>query len=207
MIPTQFVLFNFTAIVGSAVLYRDFDSIPLERMVIFLYGCASTFLGVFVLARPSSSDSRANSPLLRPTIDGRDANDSSPSRRNTSLAYSFPSPSCTAPPRLPTPGTTPLRPNVPLSPPPSRPSRIHPLRSRASSSGLGLSPATQYLLFGIGSTPPNVPTSLNNGSTFAVSPVRGQVTSQSQPQPQPSISRSQSNRETEGRINDNGRTR
>lgn len=54
VIPTQFVLFNFNAIIGSAVLYRDFDKVPFERLVIFLYGCAATFLGVFILARPSA---------------------------------------------------------------------------------------------------------------------------------------------------------
>ncbi|KAF9509487.1 hypothetical protein BS47DRAFT_1301379 [Hydnum rufescens UP504] len=202
VIPTQFVLFNFTAIVGSAVLYGDFDSIPFERMVIFLYGCASTFLGVFILAQPSSSDSRTGSPLLRPTLDGRGrTNASSPSRRNIIPAHSYPSPSSTTPSRP----TTPLRPNVSLSIPPSRPSHVLPLRPRASSTGLGLSPAAQYLLIGSGSTSPNVSTSLMNGSPFVVSPstIRGGQAPPQQPPVQsqaPSLSRSQSYRESDGRA-------
>ncbi|KAI5125033.1 hypothetical protein M0805_007457 [Coniferiporia weirii] len=49
VIPTQFVLFNLSAIVGSAVLYGDFRKATLHQMVTFLYGCAATFGGVFML--------------------------------------------------------------------------------------------------------------------------------------------------------------
>ncbi|CCO27621.1 NIPA-like protein 2 [Rhizoctonia solani AG-1 IB] len=47
VIPTQFVLFNLTAIVGSAILYRDFDKIDFHRFLTFFYGCCTTFLGKF----------------------------------------------------------------------------------------------------------------------------------------------------------------
>lgn len=49
VIPTQFVLFNLSAIVGSAVLYGDFRRATLQQMVTFLYGCGATFAGVFML--------------------------------------------------------------------------------------------------------------------------------------------------------------
>ena len=49
VIPAQFVLFNLSAIVGSAVLYGDFRKATLHQMVTFLYGCGATFAGVFVL--------------------------------------------------------------------------------------------------------------------------------------------------------------
>jgi len=49
VIPTQFVLFNLSAIVGSAVLYGDFRKATLHQMVTFLYGCGATFAGVFLL--------------------------------------------------------------------------------------------------------------------------------------------------------------
>lgn len=52
VVPTQFVLFTLAAIVGSAILYRDFDNIPYHRFIVFLYGCATTFIGVFILTRP-----------------------------------------------------------------------------------------------------------------------------------------------------------
>lgn len=49
VIPAQFVLFNLSAIIGSAVLYGDFRKATLHQMVTFLYGCAATFSGVFIL--------------------------------------------------------------------------------------------------------------------------------------------------------------
>ncbi|KAG8990749.1 hypothetical protein FRB90_001631 [Tulasnella sp. 427] len=52
VVPTQFVLFTLAAIVGSAILYRDFDNISAYRFIIFLYGVATTFVGVLILTRP-----------------------------------------------------------------------------------------------------------------------------------------------------------
>ncbi|EJD01208.1 DUF803-domain-containing protein [Fomitiporia mediterranea MF3/22] len=49
VIPAQFVFFNISAIVGSAVLYGDFRKATLHQMVTFLYGCGATFAGVFML--------------------------------------------------------------------------------------------------------------------------------------------------------------
>ncbi|KIO12804.1 hypothetical protein M404DRAFT_993776 [Pisolithus tinctorius Marx 270] len=50
VIPTQFVLFTLSAVVGSAVLYGDFRRATFHQMVTFLYGCAATFVGVFMIA-------------------------------------------------------------------------------------------------------------------------------------------------------------
>jgi len=50
VIPTQFVLFTLSAVVGSAVLYGDFRRATFHQMVTFLYGCAATFVGVYVIA-------------------------------------------------------------------------------------------------------------------------------------------------------------
>lgn len=57
VIPTQFVLFTFSVIVGSAVLYRDFNSATPDRVGKFLGGCALTFLGVYLITsgRPRSN--------------------------------------------------------------------------------------------------------------------------------------------------------
>ncbi|OBZ76123.1 putative magnesium transporter NIPA1 [Grifola frondosa] len=50
VVPTQFVLFNLSAIVGSAILYGDFKQATFHQLVTFLYGCAATFAGVFIIA-------------------------------------------------------------------------------------------------------------------------------------------------------------
>ena len=49
VIPTQFVLFTISVIVGSAVLYRDFESANAERVGKFIGGCALTFSGVYLI--------------------------------------------------------------------------------------------------------------------------------------------------------------
>lgn len=55
VIPTQFVLFTMAAIIGSAVLYRDFEDMSFHRFEVFVYGCLTTFLGVYLLTRDDPS--------------------------------------------------------------------------------------------------------------------------------------------------------
>lgn len=43
-------MFNLSAIVGSAILYGDFKRASFHQIVTFLYGCAATFAGVFIIA-------------------------------------------------------------------------------------------------------------------------------------------------------------
>ncbi|KIK08385.1 hypothetical protein K443DRAFT_85157 [Laccaria amethystina LaAM-08-1] len=50
VIPIQFVLFTLSAIIGSAILYGDFQKANFHQLVTFVYGCAATFCGVFVIA-------------------------------------------------------------------------------------------------------------------------------------------------------------
>ena len=49
VIPTQFVLFTLSVIIGSAVLYRDFEHTTLDQAVKFVIGCALTFFGVYLI--------------------------------------------------------------------------------------------------------------------------------------------------------------
>lgn len=49
VIPVQFVLFTISVIIGSAVLYRDFQSANASRFGKFFGGCALTFLGVYLI--------------------------------------------------------------------------------------------------------------------------------------------------------------
>ncbi|KAK0629850.1 magnesium transporter NIPA-domain-containing protein, partial [Bombardia bombarda] len=49
VIPIQFVLFTLSVIIGSAVLYRDFERTTGEQAVKFIGGCLFTFFGVFLI--------------------------------------------------------------------------------------------------------------------------------------------------------------
>jgi drug/metabolite transporter (DMT)-like permease len=49
VIPTQFVIFTLSVIIGSAVLYRDFEKQSGEDAGKFVGGCAMTFLGVYLI--------------------------------------------------------------------------------------------------------------------------------------------------------------
>ncbi|EEP79442.1 conserved hypothetical protein [Uncinocarpus reesii 1704] len=58
VIPTQFVLFTISVIVGSAILYRDFESLTLKQGLQFFGGCALTFLGVYLITSGRSQGER-----------------------------------------------------------------------------------------------------------------------------------------------------
>lgn len=49
VIPTQFVLFTVSAIIGSAVIYHDFDDMTSKQLLSFTLGCAIEFLGVYFI--------------------------------------------------------------------------------------------------------------------------------------------------------------
>ncbi|TLS29686.1 hypothetical protein PpBr36_00470 [Pyricularia pennisetigena] len=49
VIPIQFVIFTLSVIIGSAVLYRDFEHTTAEQAVTFVGGCVLTFFGVFLI--------------------------------------------------------------------------------------------------------------------------------------------------------------
>lgn len=57
VIPVQFVLFTLSVIIGSAILYRDFEHTTVERTIKFVSGCLLTFFGVFLITsgRPGQS--------------------------------------------------------------------------------------------------------------------------------------------------------
>ena len=56
VVPTQFVLFNLSAITGSAILYGDFKTAKFHQFMTFIYGCAATFAGVWIIAWPASEE-------------------------------------------------------------------------------------------------------------------------------------------------------
>ncbi|KAF9651280.1 DUF803-domain-containing protein, partial [Thelephora ganbajun] len=65
VVPAQFVLFNLSAILGSAILYGDFKEATFHQLVTFIYGCAATFGGVYLIARtsgPQEEESTTSDP-------------------------------------------------------------------------------------------------------------------------------------------------
>lgn len=67
VIPIQFVFFTLSAITGSAILYGDFRKAGFHAIITFLYGCAATFIGVFIIANGTTSDREEHVPhTIRP---------------------------------------------------------------------------------------------------------------------------------------------
>ncbi|KAG0196861.1 hypothetical protein BGX28_009679 [Mortierella sp. GBA30] len=56
VIPTQFVLFTTSAIIGSAILYNDFDEMDFNKGLHFLAGCCMTFIGVYFITSHRDKD-------------------------------------------------------------------------------------------------------------------------------------------------------
>jgi len=61
VIPTQFVMFTLSVIIGSAVLYRDFERESAEDAYKFVGGCALTFLGVWCITSGRSDNNDGDS--------------------------------------------------------------------------------------------------------------------------------------------------
>ncbi|GJE84939.1 magnesium transporter NIPA-domain-containing protein [Phanerochaete sordida] len=75
VVPAQFVTFNLSAILGSAILYQDFRRASFHQIVTFLYGCGATFVGVFLIAwahgeENGSQDEGAAEDIEADTING-----------------------------------------------------------------------------------------------------------------------------------------
>lgn len=49
VIPVQFVMFTLSVIIGSAILYRDFEKADASSMTKFVFGCLLTFFGVYLI--------------------------------------------------------------------------------------------------------------------------------------------------------------
>ncbi|KAL8926092.1 MAG: hypothetical protein Q9172_001920, partial [Xanthocarpia lactea] len=100
VIPTQFVLFTLSVIIGSAVLYRDFESATAARVGKFIGGCLLTFLGVYLITSGRSRENEDSEDHLddeeeaiglvdeERLQDEAEANqaDYSPSRRTSSMS-------------------------------------------------------------------------------------------------------------------------
>lgn len=65
VIPIQFVMFTLCVILGSAILYRDFERTTAEQAGKFIGGCLLTFFGVFLIT--SGREPRDDEDLLSET--------------------------------------------------------------------------------------------------------------------------------------------
>jgi hypothetical protein len=54
VIPVQFVMFTLSVILGSAILYRDFEKATADNVVKFIGGCLLTFFGVWLITSARS---------------------------------------------------------------------------------------------------------------------------------------------------------
>ena len=63
VIPVQFVIFTISVIIGSAVLYREFESATKQRIGKFVGGCLLTFLGVYYITSARTQGSSENEEL------------------------------------------------------------------------------------------------------------------------------------------------
>ncbi|KAI2630543.1 DUF803-domain-containing protein [Xylaria nigripes] len=87
VIPIQFVLFTLSVIVGSAVLYRDFERTTAEQAAKFVGGCLLTFFGVFLITsgrlRRDDDDELSGDENIEETIGLRDQEGFNPYHSST----------------------------------------------------------------------------------------------------------------------------
>ncbi|KAI1432920.1 DUF803-domain-containing protein [Xylaria sp. CBS 124048] len=90
VIPIQFVLFTLSVIIGSAVLYRDFERTNAEQAAKFIGGCLLTFFGVFLITsgrlRQDMDDELSDDENVEETIGLRDQEGCSAYGSNTERA-------------------------------------------------------------------------------------------------------------------------
>ncbi|KAI5475616.1 hypothetical protein MNV49_001126 [Pseudohyphozyma bogoriensis] len=85
VIPAQFCSFSLSAIIGSAILYREFEGVDFDKAVNFAFGCGVSALGVYILTRSSSSSQHHNQApriseilILPPPVSPQSPTDSRP---------------------------------------------------------------------------------------------------------------------------------
>ncbi|CAJ2506941.1 Uu.00g081270.m01.CDS01 [Anthostomella pinea] len=82
VIPIQFVIFTLSVIIGSAILYRDFERTSTEQAAKFVGGCLLTFFGVFLITsgrpRHDDDDELSDDDNVEETIGLRDQEGSGP---------------------------------------------------------------------------------------------------------------------------------
>lgn len=70
VIPIQFVMFTLCVILGSAILYRDFEKTTAEQAGKFVGGCLLTFFGVFLITSGRGHRSEDDDDDLLSDVEG-----------------------------------------------------------------------------------------------------------------------------------------
>ncbi|PNP54707.1 hypothetical protein THARTR1_04912 [Trichoderma harzianum] len=102
VIPIQFVMFTLCVIVGSAVLYRDFEKTNKKQAAKFVGGCLLTFFGVFLITsgrdhRDDDEDMLSETDGIEETIgltqhDGSASSSALPQQQHDQRRLSVPTP-------------------------------------------------------------------------------------------------------------------
>jgi hypothetical protein len=72
VIPVQFVLFTLSVIIGSAILYRDFEKATGDSIGKFVGGCLLTFLGVYLITSNRQSNDDENDEDEESDVEGEE---------------------------------------------------------------------------------------------------------------------------------------
>ena len=67
-------MFTLSVVVGSAILYRDFESADLQRLLKFIFGCISTFIGVYLITSRRPAHNVLKSHQSTPHLNGHQHN-------------------------------------------------------------------------------------------------------------------------------------
>ncbi|KAL6818888.1 DUF803 domain-containing protein [Trichoderma sp. SZMC 28013] len=102
VIPIQFVMFTLCVIIGSAVLYRDFEKTNKKQAAKFVGGCLLTFFGVFLITsgrdhRDDDEDMLSETDGIEETIglmqhDGNASSSALPQQQHDQRRLSVPTP-------------------------------------------------------------------------------------------------------------------
>ncbi|GAA5883960.1 hypothetical protein JCM3774_000881, partial [Rhodotorula dairenensis] len=69
VIPIQYMTFALSTIIGSAILYRDFEGIGLPSLINFAFGCLVSGAGVYLLTRDAPSQTEGGSASREGVVD------------------------------------------------------------------------------------------------------------------------------------------
>jgi len=79
VIPTFFISFNLSAIIGSAILYEEFRDVSIHQLTTFFYGCLTTFLGVYFLSHSTTDAASTLEETILPDESRLEVADNMPS--------------------------------------------------------------------------------------------------------------------------------
>ncbi|KAI8370513.1 magnesium transporter NIPA-domain-containing protein [Radiomyces spectabilis] len=89
VVPTQFVLFTLSAIVGSAIIYHDFDGYDLNELLRFMISCILEFYGVYLVTTKRQQHHPTQQEQIPDWFSSQEANDSKQNNLDQSTENHF----------------------------------------------------------------------------------------------------------------------